>query len=229
VAATIVKVVGIFESGVNELDRGALFLPLEFFQESFTMEGAAHSIVIRTHSLVDVAALQSALALPVGIKAYRWDELVPGVKEAISLDLAAGWLFYFSLILIVTFGITNTMLMSVVERRKEFGTLLALGAPPRTVFRIVLLESALLTALGILLGVVIGVSLLLYFSAAGFTIPGSEAVMKLWNLPNKIYPQLTVRVVTDGPKILLITSVLAALYPALQAARLNPLKALQGR
>ncbi|MCB0360870.1 MAG: FtsX-like permease family protein, partial [Bdellovibrionales bacterium] len=157
----------------------------------------------------------------------RWDELLPGLKQAIELDMASGWLFYFSLVLIVTFSIVNTFFMVVVERTREFSIMLALGVRPSRIGGLVVLESMLLTTLGLLLGIGCGAVTLWYFGVHGFSVPGMDEVAKLWNLPDAIYTRITPRALLHGPLVLLGMSVLAVIFPVLKIFRLNPSTSLR--
>ena len=232
-AATVIPVVGIFETGSNEIDRGMIQIPLATFQEVFAMPNKAHTLVVRADQLSEVDRIQreigSLLADREETVVLRWDEVVPGLKEAIELDMAAAWLFYISLILIVTFSILNTFLMSVLERTKEFGIMLALGTKPLRISMMVLLECGLLTIVGIAIGVVLGLGLTLYFGKYGFAVPGAEEVAKQWNLPVVVYTQASWAAVTRGPTVLLVAALFSVLYPAFRILGLKPVEAIGGR
>lgn len=229
-AATVLPVVGIFVSGSVELDRALIQMPLAAFQEVFSMGTRAHSLVIRAAGLEKLEGVKeqvSALIAPESKLAFlTWDELTPGLKEAIELDMASGWLFYLSLVLIVSFSVLNTFLMSVLERTREFGILLSLGMRPARITQLVYLECVFLSLVGVLLGIIIGGAVVIYFGVYGFSIPGSEEIMKIWNLPAAIYPRLSFTGLTLGPGLVLGMSILAVTYPAFRVFRLRPLEAL---
>jgi ABC-type lipoprotein release transport system permease subunit len=231
-AAEVVEVVGIFSSGSNEIDRSIVQLPLQFFQSAFAMNDQAHTLVIKLVKLAELSKTEKRIEALLStsrpqLVALRWDELVPGLKQAIELDVSSGWLFYISLILVVTFTILNTFLMSVLERTKEFGIMLSLGAKPSWISYLILLECTLLTLLGILAGILLGALVVLYFGKHGFSIPGSEELMKLWNLPAALYPKVTFSALIRGPLVILLAGVAAALYPALRVLALRPTEALR--
>jgi putative ABC transport system permease protein len=132
------------------------------------------------------------------------------------------------LVVVVAFGILNTILMSVLERTRELGVLLALGLRPRAVFRLVYLESMLLGGVGLVLGLAVGIALVLWFQAhpvflgekmaGAMELFGAEPVMT-WKLKpmNPVGSSLTV----------LGVALLAALYPAIKASRGRPVDALR--
>ncbi|MCB0325278.1 MAG: ABC transporter permease [Bdellovibrionales bacterium] len=234
-AAAVVRIVGIFESGSPEFDRGVAFLPFDYFAETFSTEGQAHAIALRLDDSADAVAQEQTIASLINgsrkdsdaLVVLRWDELVPGLKQVIELDMASGWLFYVSLVLVVGFTVLNTFLMSVLERTREFGLLLALGARPTRIGLQIILECGLVTVLGLAVGVGMGTVAVTYFGRYGFSVPGSEELMREWNLPATVYPRMSWRAALQGPSVLFATGLLAAVYPALRVLRLVPIKALR--
>ncbi len=230
-AAGLVKVVGIFESGVPDLDRSVAEINLGYFQEVFAMRGYGHSIVIRAPHIDDVDRLMAQLsALPVnadGIALRHWDELQPGLRQAIQADMTSAWFMYIVLIVLVAFSVLNTQLMSVLERTREFGTIMALGLKPARLSRLVMIETGLMTTLGLALGIGIGALITWYFSLSGFSYPGMEEMAVKFNLPDRMYPAISPLSLTLGPGIVAIGSLLAAIYPATRLYLLLPIEAMR--
>jgi ABC-type lipoprotein release transport system permease subunit len=231
VAATVVPVAGIFESGSAELDRHLVQLPLSTFQDVFSMGADAHAIVALGKSLDQLKNLMGAVrvALPpeTHLVVLSWEALVPGLKQAIQMDWASGWFLYLSLIIIVTFSILNTFLMSVLERTREFGIMLALGTKPGRIGVLVMLESLWLTILGLAVGIVIGTAVVFYFHFHGFSYPGMEELAAYYNLPAVIKLGISPLSLTLGPAVILLVTCAAALYPALRIRLLKPVDAMR--
>ena len=233
VAATVLPVVGIFDSGNPDLDRNLVQMPLATFQDVFSMGEEAHTIVVSGESVETIpqtkAAVAAALAESAGARplvVLDWEELMPGVKQLIQTDMVQNWITYLALIFIVTLSIMNTFLMSVLERTREFGIMLALGATPMRLGLIVMLESALLTLLGLAIGIALGGGVAVYFYFKGFTFPGMKEIYAQFGLPGVITPQLSFTTFTLGPAVILVFTLLAALYPALRIRRLQPVEAM---
>ena len=205
-AAGIVTVVGIFESGVADLDRAVAQVDLEYFQEVFAMRGRGHSLTVRAPHIDDVESLQAKIAqlLDTGesVSLRHWDELQPGLRQAIQADMASNSFMYIVLIVLVAFSVLNTQLMSVLERTREFGTMMALGLQPARLSRLVMLETALMTSLGLVLGIGVGLVINLYLSRVGFSYPGMDEVALKFNLPERIYPAISLASMTLGPAAL---------------------------
>ncbi|OOZ39986.1 hypothetical protein BOW53_09430 [Solemya pervernicosa gill symbiont] len=230
VAATVLEVVGIFESGSQEFDRALLQIPLATFQEVFVMPDAAHAIVVRAPSDTETQAYKQQLQQFVGsderLVALDWESIIPGLRQIIQADMMEGWFIYAVLILVVTFSILNTFLMAVLERTREFGILLSLGMTPLRLGSLVMLESLLLVVVGLLLGLLLGGSIALYYDLNGFSYPGMEEIGAEFNIPGEIYPQISLLALLLGPAGILIFTLLAALYPAMRIRKLQPVEAM---
>jgi putative ABC transport system permease protein len=230
VAATIVQVVGLFESGMREFDRLMVHLPLRTFQDVFNMGDGAHAIAFLAPELTQLAQLSSDVErlLPANkdLVALDWEQLIPGLKQLIQADWTTGWFTYIALIVVVTFSILNTFIMSVLERTREFGIMLALGTTPWRIGMLVVFESAFLTLIGLGSGLALGLLVAMYFQHYGFTYPGLEELMGQYGLPGLIYPKLSLVSVGLGPVVILVFVLLASLYPALRIRRLNAVEAM---
>ncbi|MDO8861832.1 FtsX-like permease family protein [Haliea sp. E1-2-M8] len=230
-AAAIATVVGIVDSGIPDLDRALAQVSLPWFQTVFSMGDHGHSVVVRLPNLeqvpLAVTTLQALRAEHPELVVLDWDQLQPGLRQAIRSDMASAWVMYGVLILLVAFSVLNTQLMSVLERTREFGVMLALGVSPGRLARLVGLETALLAALGLGLGVLLGALLALYLQQAGFTFPGMEEMNARFNLPERIYPPVTLASLLWGPLTVFLGALLAAVYPALRLFGLQPVAAMR--
>lgn len=232
--AFVAPVVGIFETKSIELDRSVALIPLRVFQEQFYLEGKIHTIVGQIPNIADIEHIQAELTNVVGqttsepVVVLRWDELLPGIRQMIRLDVLFGWLFYSSLIVISVFGLVNTISMSVVEREGEFGILRSLGIQKPGILRLVLLESFFLSAVGVMVGIGIGVGLILYFGIVGFSVPGMEEVAKMWNLPPKIYPTPVLGCFI-GPVVVTLLGLIGCFFPAYRACNRNLIEVIHRR
>ena len=99
---------------------------------------------------------------------------------------------YLVLIVLVAFSVLNTQLMSVLERTKEFGVVMSLGVSPGRLGRLILLETALMGLIGLVVGVVLGGALVVWFGIHGLSFPGLEEMAGQFNLPDRIYMQVSV-------------------------------------
>lgn len=230
VAAAVVRVVGAFRSGVAEVDRHLVQLPLTAFQQIFGMGDSAHALVLLAPNLEALPTIEREVSarLPPNedLVVLDWNRLVPGLRQLIQADWTTGWFMYLALILVVTFSILNTFIMSVLERTREFGVMLALGTAPLRIGTLVVLESALLAIVGLSVGLAIGVGVALYFYVYGFTFPGMQELYGQYGLPGVLYPQLSFVSVALGPLVIFGFILLASLYPTVRIRRLNAVEAM---
>jgi putative ABC transport system permease protein len=233
IGATVLQVKGIFRSGIDEFDRSAMQIPLSTFQDIFSMEGAVHEVVVIGKSLSDVsrikAQLKAALAVLNNGKALKildWQELMPGLRQAIEMDLVSGLIFYGLLIIVVAFSILNTFLMAIFERTKEFGVMMAVGTTPRRLTKILLIESMSMTLIGIITGICIGIGITYYFQIHGIDFSGGSELLSQFGISGRMYPKLSLLSVSIGPFMVLFFTLFAALYPALKVRRLRPVEAM---
>ena len=230
-AAGVVTVVGIFNSGSQDFDRSMVEVPLQFFQEVFSMLGAGHVIAISLDNLNDVPALigplQEVIDSEESLLALDWETLTPGLKQAIKADMISAWFMYGVLIILVAFSVLNTQLMSVLERTREFGVIMALGIKPRRLAFLVLLETFLMAALGLIIGVILGAMVALYFSVGGFSYPGMDELASKFNIPAVMYPSLRPVSLLLGPSVVFVFCLFAAIYPALKLYGLRPVEAMR--
>jgi len=230
-AAGVVQIVGIFESGLPDLDRNMAQISLAYFDDTFAMQGQGHSIAVRANHIDEVNELQMRINTMFenkpDVAIRHWDELQPGLKQAIQADMTSNWFMYMVLIVLVAFSVLNTQLMSVLERTREFGTMMALGLRPGNLSRLVIVETLMMSCLGLLFGVFIGFIIVAYLSVVGFYFPGMEEMAAKFNLPERMYPSISFLSLLLGPGIVAFCSLLAAIYPATRLYRLLPIEAMR--
>jgi len=233
VAAAALTVKGIFSSGEDRFDRNSIQMPLPYFQEVFAMGGAVHEVVILGRSLEEVAGIKGELEGVVSdmdtdgrLAVLDWMELMPGLVQSIKLDLFSGLIMYVILIVVVAFSILNTFLMAIFERQREFGVVMAIGMTPRRLMQCLFLESAMITLVGIVLGIVSGSLVTWYFQVHGILISGASEVLSQFGLPDRLYPQLSVLSISIGAGIVLVITILTAIYPVIKVRRLRPVEAM---
>jgi len=235
-AAGVATVVGIVKTGFDQVDRSVAEVPLAWFQEVFSMGDAGHSVVVRLPSLTavdaSVASLRQFIAgsderVGAALAVLDWNTLEPGLQQAIQSDMTSAWFMYGVLILLVAFSVLNTQLMSVLERTREFGVMLALGTRPGRLARLVGLETFIMATLGLAIGVLLGGLLSLYLSYAGFYYPGMEEMAARFNLPDRMYPQISLLSLFWGPATVFVGAMLAAIYPATRLFSLQAVAAMR--
>ena len=231
-AYELFDVVGIMRLPNPQIDGNLAVISLTDAQDFFVYGDRVSEVAILTddadRSDEVKEQLLASLNFEIPWEVHTWDDLMPELVEFIVLDDAGMYIIVFIVVIVVGFGILNTVLMAVLERRKEFGVVLALGLRPRAVFRIVYFESVMLAGVGLLVGLAIGLPLLMYFEANPIPLTGGMTeMMELFGAE----PWMTFKLKPLNPigstLTILGLAVVAAFYPALKASRGRPVDVLR--
>jgi len=232
--AQLFRVSGIFRSGSPDLDRGVAYIPLRDAQDLFALGDRVTEAVVLLDSSAAVPAAQAALqrALPAegagADEVLSWAQVEPFLEQFIVLDDAFFYIIVAILFIVISVGILNTILMSVFERVREFGVMMALGTRPRQVVQLVVAEAALLATVGIAVGGTLGSLLTLYFAENGIDLSSfSAGAASIGITTTMVYSELTAANVVLSNLAVFVLVVLVALYPAVHAARLRPVDAIR--
>jgi ABC-type lipoprotein release transport system permease subunit len=231
-AFDLFRVVGIVKLPDPTMDRSLALMPLRAAQEFFVYGDRVSEVAVLVedaeHAPAVQALLRGALSDDAGAEIHTWRETLPELEQLIFLDDAGMYIILLILIVVVGFGILNTILMAVLERKREFGVLLALGLRPASVFRIVFLESMMLALVGLMIGLAIGIPLVAYFEAnpIAFTGQAAEAIELFGMEPVMTWKLKPLNPIGSAVTIFGVAAV-AALYPALKASRGRPVDVLR--
>lgn len=242
----LLQVVGVVETGNSAIDRGAVYLHIADARFLAALEGRANAVLVST---VDpeqgipvsdrLAARLGALRDPAGAPAEAvvvrsWQELIPSLYQVIAMSRSSYWMMYALIYLVAAVGILNTQRMSALERRREFGVLIAIGMRPRRLFRTLLVESVVLGFAGSVIGAILGGAVSWYHATAGldlslFTSQGQGFSYMGVAFTDRLYATLNVTSFVQPVAVMLLVAVLSGLWPAGTAARLKPAPTIAGR
>ena len=236
-ANELLTVKAITSTAVDAINRQGIVITLAEAQTLFAMPGEAHELVVHVRRAEDAAVVAARLAaLPAltGTEVLDWRALAPEMVSIVRIVDLAGMLVLILVFLAAAAGVANTMLMATFERTREFGMLLALGARPSRLVRLVLAESIALGLIGALLGSAVGLILVAVTHRTGvdyaWLTGGGPSELSFaglrWSL--RFYPTLLASDVARAVGAVIITSILASLWPAARAGRLQPVAALRG-
>ncbi|RMG67076.1 MAG: ABC transporter permease [Calditrichaeota bacterium] len=225
------RVVGTVRTGAMELDQMAVLLPLESLQELLAMPGRVTQVVVALKRVRDIPRVQRVLQSRLkgqNLAVLSWEELLPELKESIELDNIGGLLSLAIVVLVVGFGVLNTVLMSVTERFREFGILLAVGMANSVLVRVVALEILLLSTAGILLGNGFGwlVNYYLVLHPVEFTGTIGELYREFGFIP-RMYSTVDPGIFVHISLTMVAVSLVASAVPLYKIQRLEPLKGIR--
>jgi len=229
--AGLYSVEGIFRTGDPELDRSVVFLNLKAAQELFWLGDRISQILIFVDDISNLKRVAQNLRAGLDLKSYEvmtWDELMPELVQLIAFDNASGQLFLALLIVVVAFGILNTVLMNVFERVKEFGVMMALGMQPKKIVGLVFIESTLLSLMGVVFGNIVGFGLNLYFLHHPISLSESLArAMEEFGFTAKLFVKPTFSTFLEVSIAVFVVSLIMTIYPTIKATRFKPVEALR--
>lgn len=189
---------------------------------------ACHEIAIKvTDNSREAEILAKVQPLFPQLDVKGWRELMPEVSVAEeSIDVS---MIVFIIVILVglSLAIINTMLMAVLERVKEIGMLMAIGMNRKRVFNMILLETVFLTITGMVVGIIIASLLSLYFGKTGIDISMGSEVYESMGYASLIYPVLSAKIIIEVAVMVVIASILSAIYPAWKALKLKPADAIR--
>jgi ABC-type lipoprotein release transport system permease subunit len=222
--STLLRVSGIFRTGVQAIDAHIIQVPLPAAQTLLGVPDRVTQVAILLEregdSLRVARGLRKQLAR-VPVEVLPWRESMPRLAQLFLLDEAFNYVMNGVVLAMVGLGILNTILMRVLERRYEFGLCSALGLRPVQLAVMIVGESLALTAISLSLGLVLGLSVHHYFATAGLDLRWffkSSLPFALVFDPI-IYARLSLRRIAWSVSIVFTMATFISLYPALKAAR----------
>jgi putative ABC transport system permease protein len=235
-ANDLYQVVGLVSTSVDFVNRQGVLMDLGEAQTLFAMPGEGHEIVLYGRDpdrAAKLAAHVAALPELAGAEVLDWRTLSPEMVSLIGI-VDVVWVFVLLLVfLAAAAGVANTMLMATWERTRELGMLLALGAGPGRIVRLVLWESVALGLTGALVGSALGLSLVALTHGSGVDLAAltgrgpSEISFGGLRWSMRLHPTLSAVDVLRTVAAVVATSLLASAWPAARAARLQPTQALR--
>ena len=221
-------VVGIYDIGIPSMEKGTAYISLAEAQNLFGLRGQSTEVQITLNSVGQESAVVAALApaLP-GYEVESWEQTYPELGSAINSKSAVMDIFSVVIVMIAGIGILNLLLMAIYERTREIGLLGAMGLKPRQIATTFILEGTLIGVVGALAGVGMGLMLNLGLGQVGMDYSQFAGVTEYMALiSGKIYPTLGTSKLAERATVVIIIAALAALIPALMAARREPSEAL---
>jgi ABC-type lipoprotein release transport system permease subunit len=225
------RIIGTMKTGSPEFDGGAILMGLSTAQDLLALYGRISLVAILLDDLEAIPDVRESLNRSLagtGVVALGWEEVMPDFAQSIQLDNVSGMLMIGILIIVVAFGITNTVLMSVTERFREFGIILAMGMPQRKLVVVVLLETVFIVLIGLVLGNLLAAGINYYILINPIEFGGDfEAIYQEYGFLPRIESTMKPTMFLNSSLAVLIISIVAAIYPLSKVLRLEPLKGIR--
>ena len=156
-----------------------------------------------------------------------WKEIDPMLSMMVDLMSNMGWIFVVVILIALIFGIINTMLMVVLERVREIGMLMAIGMNKFRVFAMIMWETVFLSVTGGIAGMLFSLGFITYFKTYGLNLSVVAKGMNSLGFSSVIYPEAPISFYIEVSVMIVITAILASIYPALKALKLHPAEAVR--
>jgi putative ABC transport system permease protein len=215
-----IKIVEVMKTSVQEIDIGQIWLPIDRLQSLAGMPGEATIVV-----------LGSSIQLPREIAGWRFrnlDYLLQDVHSAVRSKQISGGILYAVLLFLALLAIFDTQVLSIFRRRKEMGTLMALGMTRGNIIGLFTIEGALHSVLAAIVAAIYGIPLLGYIAAQGWELPKAADSFG-YALGERLFPTYSLELICGTTLAVMLATTIVSFLPTRKIATLKPTDALRGR
>lgn len=225
-----IAVKGLFKTGLYDFDANTAFVSKKYMDTVMATENIASHIVVTPRDKEDSSNVTERLnhILPHKYKALDWRVRLSGLVQGMKIDSIFGYITLGLIFLVIFFVIMIYTFLNIFARVREFGILRAIGTTPTQVFMTLLLESIIVSSLGVIIGGILGGSASLYFNYNPIDYSGYEEQFKQYGLAASAMPaDFSLIIICRDMLILYILSLLSTLYPIVKILGLKPVEAIK--
>ena len=219
------RVEGIFKTINSSFDEENVFVKYDDLAPLVSLSGKYHEIAILCDNITETETVENQIKTNNSVES--WDQLSPELgyaQEAMSNFI---YIFMGIILLALAFGIVNTMLMAVLERKREIGMLLSVGMDKRKVFTMIILETLFLAFIAALLGVLLSIWTIEYFGRNGINLSSVAKGLESLGMGARVFTKLPFAMYVDITLMTLSVALIAAIIPARRALKLNLAEAVK--
>lgn len=222
------RIVGIYKTESSPFDESHIFVRKSDLYKTMNSQSIINEIAIRLNSSEDLDTIHAILKENYSsLYVESWKDLAPELEMTYEFLIVEMEIFLGIILAALLFGITNTMLMSVLDRVREFGVLIAVGMKRIRVFFLIMIETIILSLFGGIIGMALGTFTIWYFSDKGIDLSIFSEGLSAWGMPTILYPILPLYFYGVLTTMIIITGILAAVYPSLKTIKLRPADAIR--
>lgn len=216
-------VTGLLNTGMSEIDSTLVFMGLADAQKFFELGDAVSNIEIRVDDVNQSREIADRIQLQLGFPYLTedWTRLWPNLFSALQLEKTVYFLVLLLMVLIGAFNIISTLVMVVMEKRKDIAILMSMGATRASIRKIFLLKGFIIGIVGTTLGLLLGLLVCTLIAQYRFELP--KDVFLISTVPVRIYFSNFMIVTVSS----FVVCLLASIYPARQAAKLDPVEIIR--
>jgi putative ABC transport system permease protein len=222
------RVSGIFRTESSMFDGSNVFVKQSDLYKVMNNDRIVSEIAVRLKSSNDLdSTLAQIRGMYPSLVIESWKQLAPELELTYQFMIVELEIFLGIIMAALLFGITNTMLMSVMDRVREFGVLLAVGMKRMRVFLLILFETAILSFFGGIIGMMLGSLTIWYFSDKGIDLSLFTEGFSAWGMPSILYPALPLSFYGILTSMIILTAIIASIYPSVKTIKLRPADAIR--
>ncbi len=215
-----VEIVEIMQTTVQEIDNNQIWIPIHLLQRFTSLPDNATIIIVK-----------SGIQIPQNISDWNFKDLnflLKEIHQMVKQKRIGGSIFYIVLLLLALLAIFDTQVLSIFKRRKEMGTLMALGMTRRMLIALFTVEGAFHGILAALAAAVYGIPLLAYVAEAGWKLPQATDSVG-FAIGEKLFPVFSIGLITGTILLVLLVTTIVSFLPTKKIAKLKPTDALRGK
>jgi len=224
------RISGILKTGNPALDENSVFISMEKISKFLNLQQSATQIALRVKETENIKKVQDQLQILFpDTDVLRWDELYPlliQMQEIMNIFNLASYAIVF---IVAALGIFGVMLVSVLERMREFSIMLAIGTPYRIVRNQIIMEASFLGIIGFLAGALLGGVLLFYMSTAGIDMRSFEAGLELYGYSAVMYANMHLYYFFQAFFAVFFATLLSVIWPLRKLKKIKPIQVIQGK
>jgi lipoprotein-releasing system permease protein len=228
------KVVGLFQIGMYEYDAGLALIHIDDAAKLYRMGDKVSGLRLKIHDLFNAPAMSAKLGdtlMPLGgYYITDWTQQHANFFKAIQLEKRVMFIILTLIVAVAAFNIVSTLVMAVTDKRADIAIMRTLGASPRSIMQIFIIQGALIGIIGTFFGAILGIMIALNID---IIVPFIENLFQVQFLAKDVYyiSELPSKLEWNDAITIVITSVvlslLATLYPSYKASKINPAEALR--
>ena len=233
-AAGKYSVKGVIDLKNPDLNKLGIFMAIESARNYVSSEEISTHIIIDKEQYYDEEKIVKDLSqiLSKDYEIMTWKKTLPEIEQTITADNAGGLIMAFILYIIVVFGMFGTVLMMTEERKYEFGVLISIGMSRIRLFRIILIETIILSMIGVLLAIILTYPISYYFNINPIDMAvlmgeGADQMMEDLGFSPLAPMSISWDIPLSHALVIFIFSLLISIYPAIKILNLNPVKSMK--
>ncbi len=224
------RISGIVKTGNLTIDEGSVFVSMETMERFLTLPNSATQIALRVKDESQIKSVQDTLQKKFKtLDVLRWDELYPLLIQMREMMNIFNWVSYAIVFAVAALGIFGVILMSILERMREFSIMMAIGTPYRNIRYQIISEAFAMALFGYVFGALLGWGFLLYTASVGIDLRYFEAGLESFGLNAILYADIRYYYFFQAFAAVFFATFLSVLWPLHVLKKIKPIEVIQGK